>query len=1023
MTSETDFKGVNSTYTWDTTRRVPLSITRASGLNEAQTTSTQWHPTFNLPLVVTEAGRTTSYTYDALGNKLSETVTDTATGQSQARLWTYNAAGLVATSTEPNGAVTQYAYDSFGNPTQQTDPLGRATQYQHDAAGRITQQTDPNGITSSFTYDLRGRLLTQNQGGLQTTNTYTATGLVASVTAPTGYALTYTYDAAHRLTGWSDNRGASGSYTLDGMGNRTAEQVRDAQNNLAWQVARSINQLNRVASETVGGNQSLSYGYDANGERVSETNALGQTTQYSLDGLRRITQVKDSLNALATLEYDKRDNITGATDFKGAPTSYVRDAQGNATQEASLDAGLLQTSYDALGLPSRITDALGRATDITRDLLGRPTRIQYADNSASVLRYDLSGADYNAPGTPNASIGFLSEIQDPGVTTQYQRDLFGRVLRKQQILADGSLRAVGYSYVAVGNAGAGQIGSITYPSGGVLAYLYDSTGRLTGLDWNGTPLVRNLAWNPLGQPTGWQWPFAAGATPGSPLAASRQYNTAGQLIQNEIASYQWNAAGRITSLTQDLMLPSASGVAPSTFTTAFGYDATGRITSVAHSPSSIASLPAGAPLSAVIGPQQIALAYDPNGNRQSVVYTQTDAGSTLSLQRAYQVQPGSNRLLGYDQTLTLGGSPATSQVAYSYDATGAITQVGEDLYGHGANGRMQSFSRSGSGANGNSSNVTYLYNALGQRLLKHNSMASPAVTTQTVYADGPYDDSTVLSQDRLATSGSNPASHTDFVYLPTASGPLPVATIIDGRLYAIHSDHLNTPRRLTQANGQVAWQWVTTAFGEVPPSTGATGFVQETADTEPTAGATDPVTFDLRYPGQVADEESGLYYNLHRSYNPTTGRYTQADPIGLAGGWNRFAYVEGNPLSFSDSTGLQTSLQWCYQNPANAATCNDAGMTIRPIRIPPPIVFPDDCNKACEKAILDASNAYWKLTTKRLPQYEAGGTRGRDAGHANAIKQAQAALQSAIKRVKLHCTNPPAQLPEWERAANEPLPS
>ncbi|XAH25008.1 RHS repeat-associated core domain-containing protein [Xylophilus sp. GW821-FHT01B05] len=79
-------------------------------------------------------------------------------------------------------------------------------------------------------------------------------------------------------------------------------------------------------------------------------------------------------------------------------------------------------------------------------------------------------------------------------------------------------------------------------------------------------------------------------------------------------------------------------------------------------------------------------------------------------------------------------------------------------------------------------------------------------------------------------------------------------------------------------------KWVTTAFGEIPPSTGATGFVQETADTAPAAGATDPVTFDLRYPGQVADEESGLYYNLHRSYNPTTGRYTQTDPVGLATG-------------------------------------------------------------------------------------------------------------------------------------------
>jgi uncharacterized protein RhaS with RHS repeats len=156
--------------------------------------------------------------------------------------------------------------------------------------------------------------------------------------------------------------------------------------------------------------------------------------------------------------------------------------------------------------------------------------------------------------------------------------------------------------------------------------------------------------------------------------------------------------------------------------------------------------------------------------------------------------------------------------------------------------------------------------------------------------------------------------------------------------------------------------------------------------------------------------------------NVASARYVQADPIGLDGGWNRFGYVEGNPLQFTDPKGLQTSLQWCYQTPANAATCNEAGMTPIPIRIPPPIIFPDDCNDACKKAMVDASNAYWKLTTKRIPQYESGGTKGRDANHAASIHQLQTALKDAIRRVKFHCTPLPPQLPEWERASNEPIP-
>jgi RHS repeat-associated protein len=62
--------------------------------------------------------------------------------------------------------------------------------------------------------------------------------------------------------------------------------------------------------------------------------------------------------------------------------------------------------------------------------------------------------------------------------------------------------------------------------------------------------------------------------------------------------------------------------------------------------------------------------------------------------------------------------------------------------------------------------------------------------------------------------------------------------------------------------------------------------------------------FNLRYPGQYADAESGLYYNYFRHYDPSIGRYAEADPIGLAGGVNRFVYVGGNPVGGSDPYGL-----------------------------------------------------------------------------------------------------------------------
>jgi RHS repeat-associated protein len=68
------------------------------------------------------------------------------------------------------------------------------------------------------------------------------------------------------------------------------------------------------------------------------------------------------------------------------------------------------------------------------------------------------------------------------------------------------------------------------------------------------------------------------------------------------------------------------------------------------------------------------------------------------------------------------------------------------------------------------------------------------------------------------------------------------------------------------------------------------------------------VKFNLRYPGQYADEESGLFYNYFRSYDARTGRYSQPDPIGLDGGWNRFGYVGANPLTGVDPLGLSDAI-------------------------------------------------------------------------------------------------------------------
>ena len=885
--SESDFKGTVTTTTWDTVRRLPTTVVYASGTPDARTVTTQWHSTFALPVLVAEADRTTAYTHDAIGNVLTKTVTDTATNKAQLWQWAYNAQQLVATATEPNGAMTSHTYDPRGNVLTSTNALGHVATYAYDSANRVVSSTAPNGLVTTYTYDPRDRLLTQTVGGQTTTLTYKPYGTVETVSLPTGLVLTYSYDPAHRLTAWSNNRGESGLYTLDGMGNRTAEQIKDSDGNVAWNTARTINNINRLSAKTEGPNQASSFGYDANGELITQTNGLNQSTQYGLDGLRRVKAVTDAASATATLKYNALDAVTEAKDFKGVATTYARDAQGNATAESSADTGGASTQYDSLGLPSQITDALGQATTITRDALGRPTGLVFADGKTTTLRYDLSAN----------SKGYLSEILDRSGTTEYTRDGFGRVTLKKQTLANGSVQQVSYGYNANGT-----LASIGYPNGGgLLTHSYDATGRLTGLNWNGTPLVTGLAWNPLGQPTAWTWAFASPA-----LAASRSYDTGGRMTATEFSSYVYDAAGRITSLTQTLYGPgdtdpTHSTIGASAITWTVGYNAVGRLTGFNATGSTVG------------------FGYDANGNRSS----STRELNGQSTSRTYTVGATSNQLTGFTQSIN---GASTTSVAYGYNANGDLVSDGLRSYTYDAEGRLAAAT---TGATDVSPTTRYAHNALGQRVFKTEQLYplgqgdeadpgfmqsliafftklwSPATTQaeQLGYAYV-YDEQGSLIAE-AGSGGANSAGQASYIYLPTANGPMPIAAVINGATYAVHSDHLNTPRKLSNADGQPVWQWSSSAFGEDKPTIAKNRFAN--LDITPNPGTTNlsEVKFNLRYPGQYADEESGLFFNGYRSYCPSCGRYTQPDPIGLDGGWNRIGYAYQNPLKFTDHKGLQ----------------------------------------------------------------------------------------------------------------------
>jgi RHS repeat-associated protein len=227
---------------------------------------------------------------------------------------------------------------------------------------------------------------------------------------------------------------------------------------------------------------------------------------------------------------------------------------------------------------------------------------------------------------------------------------------------------------------------------------------------------------------------------------------------------------------------------------------------------------------------------------------------------------------GSNQLNSTTGSIART---YSYDAAGNTLGYGANSYTFNQRGRMSQATVSGSYTN-------YLYNALGQLIQK----SATGGTTLLMYDEaghilGEYTGTGALIQETIWL------------------GDTPVATLQPNgssvSIYYVHTDHLGTPRKITRpSDNGLMWRWDPDTFGSATPNSNPAGL-----------GA---LNYNLRFPGQYALNESGLYYNYYRTYDPMMGRYIESDPIGLRGGINPYVYVGADPTSNTDPFGLYPAL-------------------------------------------------------------------------------------------------------------------
>ena len=198
--------------------------------------------------------RTEQATTDATG---AAGFAATVTGIARVTRYTYTTYGRVLNATDPNNRTTSYTYHPDNDPdlgkrgnvatiTNAANQVTYITDY--NAHGQPTRILDSNGVATVLTYDPRMRLTSHTQGSEATVYRYDLRGLLDQVTLPDGARLTYTHDAAHRLTAIVDHKGNRVDYTLDAMGNRKVERVRNPSGVLVKNIARVIDALNQSAA-------------------------------------------------------------------------------------------------------------------------------------------------------------------------------------------------------------------------------------------------------------------------------------------------------------------------------------------------------------------------------------------------------------------------------------------------------------------------------------------------------------------------------------------------------------------------------------------------------------------------------------------------------------------------------------------------------------------------------------------------------------------------------------------------------
>ena len=891
-----------------------------------------------------------------------------ATANAQQSLsYTYNSNGQVLTEDGPRTDVTDittYSYTTEGLLSSQTNALSQVITYNtYDVSGNLLSVTDTNGIVTEFTYDLRNRLISStlrhptdaNKNAL-TSYTYDAVGQMLSTTLPNGTQIFYEYDDARRLVAVSNAANERIEYTLDAAGNRTQQVIKSASGTITYSVASVFDELSRVIKVSGNNSQLDKHQYDVNDNPTAAIDGRNNTTQQTYDALNRVKKIIDPALKETQFTYNAQDQIKTVTDARGNTTTYSYDGFGNLTSQTSPDTGTTTFTYDAAGNRTSSLDARNIAVNYTYDALNRLTRVSYPSSPADDVTYN-----YDNTTNGNYGVGRLTSIVTSKVRLDFEYNYQGLITKKYTQVSN-TASSTQYRYDTAGN-----LAGITYPSGREVNYVFDTLGRIAAITTkaNATAsaqtLLNNISYLPFGP--------AQTFTYGNGLTHNQSYDQDYRLTAIDLGgilnrSYGYDAVNNITSINNGLStnknqsfnydalnrLISANGGYGNL---GYSYDAIGnRLTASTNGSTDTYSYPATSNRLAAItranGNRNFA--YDAAGNptqrtgddnsTQAFSFDATNRMAAVSVNgtatASYTYNPlgqrvvktlasGAKEIYHYDeagQLITVTDGTGASLREYVYWGSQQIALAVKGTSSTPTTSLLDESSVSFQGSHiiatnnanyagtgfidyvgeGQANWLFYAPSSTTYNIKLRYSLGNTANRPLALLVDGVQKSlinftptATWAIWDTLELSVTIPqGNHTISLKTTGKSGPnvdqielnYTVASTASS-LYFVHNDHLNTPQVVTDSAQQVVWMGDYQPFGKLAQN------------------QSNSIELYSRFPGQYLDGETGLYYNYFRDYDPSIGRYIESDPIGLEGGINTYAYVEGNPLKGIDPYGLE----------------------------------------------------------------------------------------------------------------------